>query len=117
LKSTPELKAEIVALNKQLDDDIARLKRAHKARVNELESEIARRAKSEIKAARDQVLAVLAQHGLSVADLTGMVPKERKKPEAKNLYVSPDGSRKWNGMGRRPEWMKDQPKENFLVQA
>jgi DNA-binding protein H-NS len=114
LKSTKELKAEIVAVNKQLDADIAQLRRVAKARVSELEAQIKQISSSEIRAAKEQVLAVLAQHGLSVKDLNVMVPKERVRRAPTQKYIGPNGET-WSGMGRQPQWLKGQDKSKFLA--
>lgn len=113
MRTTQALKAEIAAVNKQLDADIAQLRRAAKAKITALEAEIKQLSSAEIRAAKEQVLAVLAQHNLSLKDLAaitnGRVPRTPPKK-----YVGPNGET-WSGMGRKPHWIQGQDKDKFLA--
>lgn len=57
--------------------------------------------------ARNKVLAVARQHGLTMRDLMSArrVPSARKPQKAKHRNPA-DPSQTWNGRGRPPKWFK-----------
>lgn len=66
-------------------------------------------AVEEQKAALDAAEKAAAQHGYSLAELTGM---KKARGKAANVnppkYRNPENpSQTWTGKGRRPQWIKD----------
>jgi DNA-binding protein H-NS len=84
--SLPELR--------QLQDDIAKqLKQAEQAN---------------LAAARDQILAIAKDHGLSLQDLIGTGAARLKKSSVAVRYRHPENaSQQWTGRGRQPRWVKE----------
>jgi DNA-binding protein H-NS len=66
-------------------------------------------ADRERKAALDAVAKVAAEHGFTVAELTGsaMMRGAGRKSKGPAKYRNPaDPSQTWSGKGRRPDWFK-----------
>lgn len=88
--------AELLAQKAELDKKIAELQREERA------SAIA------------QVKALMAQHGLSIADLTpraqAVRPGEKPRPNAgvkvAAKYRDPATGNSWSGRGLKPNWLK-----------
>lgn len=75
---------------------------AHQANVAKALATVADR---ERKAALDAVERVAADHGFTLAELTGAAIKGRK-PKGAAKYRNPaDQSQTWSGKGRRPAWI------------
>ena len=66
-------------------------------------------ADREKRAALDAVERAAADHGFSLADLTGLSPARGKGRKSKSpaKYRNPaDPSQTWSGKGRKPDWFK-----------
>ena len=58
-----------------------------------------------------EIKALMADHGLTLADLAGQAPASAKKLAAKGSkaeakYRDPDSGATWVGRGPRPRWLK-----------
>lgn len=77
----------------------------------EIEKEIKGRQQEELKKAREQILAIAQDLGVSVEDLVGGASGKSKggtgtkvRPQYKNPA---DSAQTWSGRGRQPRWMAD----------
>lgn len=60
----------------------------------------------ELKKAREAAEAAAAEHGFTLAELTGKTRKSSGSVKAK--YRNPsDAAQTWSGRGRKPQWVKD----------
>lgn len=77
----------------------------------EIEKEIKDRQQQEVKKAREQILAIAQDLGMSVEDLlanTGARPKGSSGKKVQPQYQNPaDNSQTWTGRGRQPKWIAD----------
>jgi DNA-binding protein H-NS len=82
-----------------------------KALLYDIEKEIKDRQQQEVKKARNQILLIAQDLGVSVADLLANKPKRRKAEKAGKTppqYKNPaDSSQTWSGRGRQPRWLVD----------
>lgn len=69
-----------------------------------LEAQIAEAQSSERASAVQQVRSLMAEHGLTVADLSGKSPKAAASKVAAK-YREPDTGATWSGRGLRPKWL------------
>jgi DNA-binding protein H-NS len=77
----------------------------------ELEQQIAEMQREERSSALVQVKALMAQHGLSVADLGSTrsptaAPKTRSGSKVAPKYRDPATGQTWTGRGLHPIWLK-----------
>ena len=82
--------------------------RAQKA---ELEKQIESLGREQRGAAIAQVKALMADHGLTAADLAGKAPASGKNSAAKGSkvaakYRDPESGTTWSGRGLKPKWLK-----------
>jgi len=68
----------------------------------------------ELKQVRDAAAKLVAKHGFSLEDITGVAPRAKRKkstgPKTVGApkYANPaDSSQTWTGKGRQPTWFKD----------
>lgn len=84
---------------------------------DQIEKQIERIEKTDIKAALEAAEKAAKAHGFSLSDITGggantAAKKPRKAPKAKGnvnppKYRNPENpDQTWTGKGRRPEWIK-----------
>jgi DNA-binding protein H-NS len=77
----------------------------------EVEKEIKDRQQQELKKARDQILAIAQDVGVSIEDLIGSTsgkPGGNAGTKAQPKYQNPaDKSQNWSGRGRQPRWIVD----------
>jgi DNA-binding protein H-NS len=77
---------------------------------NQLSAEIQRRNQAEIECARQQILAIAASAGMSLAALLA-IPKRAASLKAKSVpvrYRHPhDATLQWTGRGRAPLWVAE----------
>jgi DNA-binding protein H-NS len=73
----------------------------------DVEKAIATLANRERKTARDAAERVAAEHGFSLAELTGgAVSTKRSKAKSPAKYRNPaNPAQTWSGRGRRPAWI------------
>jgi DNA-binding protein H-NS len=78
----------------------------------EIEKKIAEAQREEKSSAIAQVKALMAQHGLSVADLASRAPVSGRATNAKSgakvaaKYRDPSTGSTWSGRGLKPNWLK-----------
>jgi DNA-binding protein H-NS len=77
----------------------------------ELEQQIAEMQREERSSALVQVKALMAQHGLTAADLgptrgLGAIPKTRSGSKVAPKYRDPATGQTWTGRGLHPIWLK-----------
>ena len=81
------------------------------ARKAELDRQINALGREQRAPAIAEIKALMADHGLTLADLTGQTPTSGKKsatkgPKAEAKYRDPDSGATWVGRGPRPRWLK-----------
>lgn len=71
----------------------------------------------ELKTAKDQVLQIMRDYGMSPADLMDSAKSgpKRKHPPSTVLYKDPDSNKTWTGRGRMPSWLEGKNREDLLV--
>lgn len=75
---------------------------------NDIDTELAGRAKRKLEEARKAVEAAAKEHGFSLDEVLGKPKgKSRRARTATAKYRNPeDPSQTWAGRGRKPEWIK-----------
>lgn len=77
---------------------------------HEIEKEIKGREQQDVKKAREQILAIAQEAGISVADLLATTKRKATNngQKVKPKYQNPaDGSQTWTGRGRKPRWIAE----------
>lgn len=78
---------------------------------HDIEKEIKGRQQQEVRKAREQILAIAQDVGISLEDLVAGVakkPKNEKVGTVRPQYRNPtDSSQTWSGRGRQPRWIVD----------
>ena len=78
---------------------------------HEIEKEIKAREQQDVRKAREKILAIAQDAGISVADLLAKTTSKAKNNNAQKVtpkYQNPaDGSKTWTGRGRQPKWIAD----------
>jgi len=78
---------------------------------HDTEIEIKNRQQQELQKARDQILAIAREAGVSVDELlatNARKAKAEKGQKVKPQYQDPkDGSQTWTGRGRQPKWIAE----------
>jgi DNA-binding protein H-NS len=91
----------------------------------DVERAIKDRQQQEVQRAREQILAIAKEAGVSVEDLLGNPGTKPKKKYGKKVepkYQNPkDTSQTWTGRGRQPKWMAEalangNKPDDFLMQ-
>jgi DNA-binding protein H-NS len=77
----------------------------------ELEKQIESLGREQRSSAIAEIKALMADHGLTVADLSGKTPVSGKKAAAKGTkvaakYRDPESGNAWSGRGLQPNWLK-----------
>ncbi|MBK6616704.1 H-NS histone family protein [Ottowia sp.] len=101
--------------------------------VEALQRQIEEQRNAERTAGLEEVKAVMAKHGLTLADLTkgAVAPAKSKAAPVAGAtagrkvavkYRDPDSGQSWTGRGLQPKWLREkvqqgQPVENFLVRT
>ena len=73
-----------------------------------LDAQIAETQNAERADAVQRVKSLMAEFGLSVADLSSRVPKTAKvepKPKVAAKYIDKDTKATWSGRGLKPKWL------------
>jgi DNA-binding protein H-NS len=106
--------ADRTALERRFKDESLQLERLCTRRVAELENDIKAYAAQELRAAREEVQAILKRSGIDPAIILASIAVPREKAPAKErkqmkpstvLHHGPEG-KVWNGRGRVPGWFK-----------
>lgn len=78
---------------------------------HEAERTIKNRQQQDVQKAREQILAIAKEAGVSVEELLGNGGTKTKKASGKKVeakYQNPkDTSQTWTGRGRQPRWMAE----------
>jgi DNA-binding protein H-NS len=76
----------------------------------------AARAKETVTA-REQITALMREHGLKLADLSIKANGKREKPhtEVPAKYRDETTGRTWSGRGRAPKWLNGKDKDAYLI--
>ena len=87
--------------------DLNRLKELQK----EIERELKVRQQQDLHRAREKILSIAQQAGMSVEELLATIakqPKGGKEPKVKPQYRNPSNeSQTWTGRGRQPHWIAE----------
>lgn len=79
---------------------------------HDIEKTIKERQQQEVQKAREQILAIAKQAGVSVEELLGNAEKKAKPrsgPKVQPKYQNPkDVSQTWTGRGRKPRWIAEE---------
>jgi DNA-binding protein H-NS len=73
-----------------------------------IEKQIAETQRQERTEAINRVRELMAEYGLSAADIAGRAPAPRK-PEGRKVapkYRNPETGETWSGRGLQPKWLK-----------
>ena len=90
--------------------------REYTAKIAELQALAEAARKAEIAGAREQIAAIMREHGLTISDLGGSVKTKVGKERAPVAVKYADGQgNTWTGRGRAPTWLAGRDKEQFLV--
>lgn len=77
----------------------------------DVENAIKDRQQEEVQKARDQILAIAKDAGVSVEELVGTTAKKVEKgkgQKARPQYQNPEeSSQTWTGRGRKPRWITE----------
>lgn len=69
--------------------------------------ELRSRERAEITKAREQVLAIARDAGISLDELVGSASKPKKAQVAPQYQNPENAGQQWSGRGRQPGWVKD----------
>jgi DNA-binding protein H-NS len=79
---------------------------------HDIERTIKERQQQEVQKAREQILAIAKQAGVSVEELLGNAEKKAKTGSSQKVqpkYQNPtDISQTWTGRGRQPRWIAEE---------
>ena len=92
--------------------DISNLSVAElRALQDQVQQEIKSKEKEELTAAREKILAIAQNAGISLKELMGSAPKTKGgvvKAKVAVQYRHPgDASLQWTGRGRQPKWVQE----------
>ena len=81
------------------------------ARKAKLDRQIDSLGREQLGAVLAEIKALMADHGLTLADLAGKAPALARKSAARGSkvvakYRDPDSGATWGGRGPRPKWLK-----------
>lgn len=87
------------------------------AQIEQLKIQAEEARKTELSSAINQIKTLMADHGISVADLGLSTKKKavrsRTAPPAK--YRNSATGETWSGRGKAPKWINPKNKEQFLI--
>lgn len=90
----------------------------YQAKIAELQNLAESVRRAELNSAKEQIAAIMREHGLTLADLAGTAkPAKVSKPRAPvpMKYRDPVSGQSWTGRGRAPKWLDGKSKEEFLI--
>jgi DNA-binding protein H-NS len=89
----------------------------YQKQIAELQAKAEEARRSEVTEAKAKVRVIMAEYGLTLADIGGGVkptPKASRKPvEVK--YKDETTGDTWTGRGRAPKWLEGKDKNQYLV--
>jgi DNA-binding protein H-NS len=74
-----------------------------------IEKQIIETQRQERTDAIARVRALMAEYGLSAADIAGKAPTPSRKPEGRKVepkYRNPETGETWSGRGLQPKWLR-----------
>lgn len=76
----------------------------------DIEKEIKRRQKQEVKSVKQQMKELAASIGMTIEEIVlGSEPREKKITKGKPKYQNPENPEQtWMGRGKRPGWVSEQ---------
>ena len=92
-----------------------------------LQAELEERTAEEIATAKDKILKLIAEYGLTVEDIfpsvsPGKAKKIKTEPNAvktvnkvEPIWRDPVSGKTWTGRGREPTWIQGQNRDLFLI--
>lgn len=90
----------------------------YQAKIAELQNLAENARKEELSKAKEQIAAIMRDHGLTLADLAGVgKPAKVLKPRAPvpMKYRDEATGQTWTGRGRAPKWLEGKNKDDFLI--
>jgi len=89
----------------------------YKTKIAELESLAESARKNEISAAKEKVMAIMREYGLTIADLGGVAKVKTVKTRAPvpTKYRDDATGQTWTGRGRAPKWLEGKDKNQYLI--
>lgn len=85
-----------------------------RAEIQALEAEYNQVRAKELIVARTEILDIMANYGITVAELDQPKRTDKRMAPLDALYA--DGSKTWSGRGRTPIWLVGKDKEQYRVQ-
>ncbi|MCC5859716.1 MAG: H-NS histone family protein [Ectothiorhodospiraceae bacterium] len=74
----------------------------------DIDKELKRRRKQDVKEAQKEVKSIAERYGLTVQDLVSGVAPKSAKPAGGTRFRHPnDPGKSWSGRGRKPVWIKE----------
>jgi DNA-binding protein H-NS len=89
----------------------------YQAQIAELQKLAAAARERETSAAREQIAALMREHGLTAADLGNGSSNKSGKPRAAvpAKYRDEASGQTWSGRGRAPKWLAGKDKGAYLI--
>jgi len=89
----------------------------YKAKIAELETLAETARKNETAAAKDQILSLMREFGLTIADLgaPGKSKTGKKRAPVPPKYRDDASGQTWTGRGRAPKWLEGKNKDQYLI--
>lgn len=89
----------------------------YKEKIAELENLAESARKNEISTAKEKVMAIMREYGLTIADLGGAAKVKTVKTRAPvpTKYRDDATGQTWTGRGRAPKWLEGKDKNQYLI--
>jgi DNA-binding protein H-NS len=93
----------------------------YQKKIGELQALAEAARKEELSAAKEKITAIMREHGLTLADLSGAASKSPKAEKTRNpvpmKYRDPTTGQSWTGRGRAPKWLEGKNKADFIINS
>lgn len=89
----------------------------YKAKIAELETLAETARKNEKAAAKEQILTLMRDFGITVAELgaSGKSKSGKKRAPVPAKYRDDATGQTWTGRGRAPKWLEGKNKDQYLI--
>lgn len=92
----------------------------YQSKIAELQRLADEARRSELSKAKEQIAAIMREHGLTLADLSGAT--KHSKESKVRLPVAPKyrdaaTGQEWTGRGRAPKWLEGKNRDDFLIKT